>query len=72
MTPSATPGDFFGAGTPLAFNYLVTNSGNVTLHNIGVTDPLAGLSAISCPGTSLAPAATESCTAAPTSRPPPT
>ena len=38
MTPSSTPGSFFGAGTPLAFNYLVTNSGNVTLHGIGVTE----------------------------------
>ena len=63
VTPSATPGSFFGAGTPLAFNYLVTNSGNVTLHGIGVSDPRTGLSAISCPNPTLAPAATESCTA---------
>jgi len=63
VTPSARPGSYFGAGTPLAMNYLVTNSGNVTLHGINVTDSLPGLSAISCPSPSLAPAATESCTA---------
>ena len=61
VTPSSNPGSFFGAGTPLALNYLVTNSGNVTLHGIGVSDRL-GL-AITCAGTPLAPAATESCTA---------
>jgi uncharacterized repeat protein (TIGR01451 family) len=63
VTPSASPGSFFGAGTPLTLGYLVTNSGNVTLHNVGVTDPLKGLSAISCPSSTLVPAATESCTA---------
>jgi len=63
VTPSSHPASFFGAGTPLAFNYLVTNSGNVTLHGIGVSDPRTGLSAITCPNPMLAPAATESCTA---------
>jgi len=63
VAPSTAPGSFFGAGTPVTFNYLLTNSGNVTLHGVGVSDPLSGLSAISCPSTTLAPAATETCTA---------
>ncbi|MGO9873049.1 MAG: fibronectin type III domain-containing protein [Acidimicrobiia bacterium] len=63
VAPSANPGSFFSAATPLQLSYLVTNSGNVTLHGVGVTDPLAGVSAISCPSPTLAPAGTESCTA---------
>jgi len=69
VLPSATPSAYFGAGTPITFQDLVTNSGNVTLHGIGVTDPLPGLSAISCPNPSLAPAATEACTASYTTTP---
>ena len=68
VTPSSNPISYFGAGTKLAMNYLVTNSGNVTLHGIGVTDALHGLSAISCPGPTLAPAATEVCTASYTTK----
>ena len=46
------------------YSFLVTNTGNVTLHNVTVTDPLAGLSSISCPLTTLsvAPAAGSSMT----------
>ncbi|WP_345801291.1 hypothetical protein AAIB33_17820 [Microbacterium sp. AZCO] len=56
-----------GQQVPYAFR--VTNTGNVTLLNVGVTDtqtPPAtqgGLSAITCPETSLAPGAAETCTA---------
>ena len=46
-----------------SYSFLVTNTGNVTLTSVGVTDPLVGLSAISCPGTVLAPAANMTCTA---------
>src|SRR5262249_32193288 len=38
-------------------------SGNVTLDPVVVTDPLPGLSAFSCPFTSLAPTETGTCTA---------
>jgi hypothetical protein len=41
----------------------VTNTGNVTLNPVTVTDPMTGLSAVSCPATKLAPGATETCTA---------
>ncbi|MEX2557216.1 MAG: choice-of-anchor P family protein [Actinomycetota bacterium] len=53
----ATPGDV------ISYTFVVTNVGNVTLTGITVTDPLSGLSAISCPGTSLAPGASMTCTA---------
>ena len=63
VRPTAVPGHFYAAGTPETFNDLVTNSGDVTLHGIGVTDPHAGLSAVACPSPTLAPAGTETCTA---------
>ena len=42
---------------------MVTNTGNVTLHPVTVTDPMPGLSAVTCPDATLAPAAAETCTA---------
>jgi uncharacterized repeat protein (TIGR01451 family) len=63
LVKSASIASFDAAGTPVTYSYKVTNSGNVTLNPVMVTDPMAGLSAISCPGTSLAPAASETCTA---------
>ena len=42
---------------------MVTNSGNVTLTSVRVTDPLPGLSAVTCPLGTLAPGASETCTA---------
>jgi uncharacterized repeat protein (TIGR01451 family) len=59
----ASPADFSAAGTSITYTYTVINSGNVTLHAISVTDPMSGLSAISCPDTTLAPGAEEPCTA---------
>jgi len=49
--------------TPITYTYVVTNTGNVTLNPVTVTDPMPGLSSVSCPDTSLAPTQTESCTA---------
>ncbi len=50
-------------GDVQTFSFLVTNIGNVTLSAVGVTDPLAGLSAVSCPATTLAPNVSTTCTA---------
>ena len=47
----------------ITYSYRVTNSGNVTLNPVTVTDPMPGLSAISCPATLLAAGAQETCTA---------
>ena len=48
------------AGSTVAYSFLVTNTGNVTLTGVGVTDPLVG--AISCPVTTLAAGAATTCT----------
>ncbi len=60
---TASVGSFSSAGTRVTYSYAVTNEGNVTLDPVTVKDPMIGLSTISCPDTSLAPAGTETCTA---------
>lgn len=50
-------------GSSIEYTFRVTNTGNVTLTDVTVTDPLPGLSPISCPGTTLAPGAEMTCTA---------
>ena len=63
VVKSASVSSYSSAGTPITYSYKVTNTGNVTLHSIAVTDPMTGLSAITCPPGTLAPGASESCTA---------
>jgi uncharacterized repeat protein (TIGR01451 family) len=63
LAVSANPTSFATAGTPIIFSYVVTNTGNITLGGVGVSDPLAGLSPVTCPATTLAPGAAETCTA---------
>jgi uncharacterized repeat protein (TIGR01451 family) len=60
---SAMPANFSAPGTAITYSYLVTNSGNVSLSSVSVSDSMAGLSPISCPSATLAAAATETCTA---------
>ena len=48
------------AGATITYTFVVTNTGNVTLHAVGVSDPTVG--AVSCPATSLAPGAGTTCT----------
>ena len=48
------------AGATITYTFVVTNTGNVTLHAVGVSDPMVG--AVSCPATSLAPGAGTTCT----------
>jgi uncharacterized repeat protein (TIGR01451 family) len=51
-------------GDTVAFQFLVTNTGNVTITSFAVADPLPGLSAVNCGSTtSLAPSASVSCSA---------
>lgn len=50
-------------GSTITYSFLVTNTGNVPLTAVTVTDPLPGLSPISCPGTTLAVGANMTCTA---------
>ena len=53
-------------GDLITYTYVATNTGNVTLNNVTISDPLPGLSALSCvptqPGT-LAPTAAMNCSA---------
>ena len=48
-------------GDTIAYTFVVTNTGNVTLTSVGVTDPKVG--AVSCPGGPLAAGAQRTCTA---------
>ena len=63
LEKSASVTSFSAPGTLITYCYKVTNTGNVTLDPVVVTDPMTGLSAISCPATTLAPWASETCTA---------
>jgi uncharacterized repeat protein (TIGR01451 family) len=63
LVKSSSTGSFSGRSTGITYSYKVTNTGNVTLHSVGVTDPMQGLSAVTCPSSTLAPGATETCTA---------
>jgi hypothetical protein len=55
------PGPYVAVGGAVAWTYEVRNMGNVTLSGVSVVDD-RGV-AVSCPGTSLAPGATMTCTA---------
>ena len=63
LVKSASVGSFASAGTSIVYSYKVTNTGTVTLHAVDVTDPLPGLSAVTCPDSTLAPGQSETCTA---------
>ncbi len=64
VVKSASPSTFSVAGETITYSFDVTNSGNVTLHSVKVDDTgLPGLSAISCPHTTLAAGASQTCTA---------
>ncbi|MBO0811776.1 MAG: hypothetical protein J2P23_06985, partial [Microlunatus sp.] len=58
---TADPGTFSGAGDTITYTYKVTNTGNVTLTNVDLTDSVLG--SISCPHTTLDPGAHMTCTA---------
>jgi uncharacterized repeat protein (TIGR01451 family) len=63
VVKSASPLLFSYAGQTISYRFLVTNTGDVALSKVGITDGRPGLSAISCPQSSLAPGAGETCTA---------
>jgi uncharacterized repeat protein (TIGR01451 family) len=60
---SASPASFDAAGVTIDYSYLVTNTGNVTVKGIKVTDVLAGLSAVACPSATLNPGKPMTCAA---------
>jgi uncharacterized repeat protein (TIGR01451 family) len=63
IVKSASPTTLTAAGQTINYSFVITNAGNVTLTAVGVTDRMVGLSAISCPRTSLAPTVSTTCTA---------
>ncbi|MFO1171903.1 MAG: autotransporter domain-containing protein [Hyphomicrobiaceae bacterium] len=64
LAKSADVASVDAAGTVVQYSLTLTNTGNATLTNVSVTDPMNGLSSIAgCPVSSLAPEATATCTA---------
>ncbi|MFM2389507.1 MAG: hypothetical protein RLZZ437_1062, partial [Pseudomonadota bacterium] len=55
------PANFTTVGSTVPYNFVVTNTGNVTLTSVVVTDPR--IPALSCSFASLAPGGTGNCTA---------
>lgn len=55
---TATP--FSAVGAQLAYTFVVTNTGNVTMGAIAISDPK--VAAVACPVSSLAPATSTTCT----------
>jgi uncharacterized repeat protein (TIGR01451 family) len=66
---SSSSAGYSAAANTVPYDFLVTNTGNITLNGVMVTDKetapalQANLSAIHCPSSSLAPQTSETCTA---------
>ncbi|HEY0239472.1 MAG TPA: hypothetical protein VGC37_12575 [Friedmanniella sp.] len=67
LTATASPAAISAAGQTVGYTFLARNRGNETLHDLLVTAPFAGLSALVCTpvqlGAALPPGATTSCRA---------
>ena len=63
MTKSASPTSVTGAGDTITYNFLVTNTGNQTVHGLTVADPKLGPGSVSCPLATLPPTASTTCAA---------
>ena len=59
VVKTASVGSFVVVGAEITYSYLVKNTGNVKLKDIVVTDPMPGLSPVSCPITDIADGATD-------------
>ena len=60
LTKSTTSTGYGAAGNILSFKYVVKNTGTTTLSNVGVSDNK--IASVSCPSSTLAPGASETCT----------
>ncbi|WP_084337201.1 DUF7507 domain-containing protein [Actinomadura oligospora] len=60
---SADRSSFSAAGETITYTYEVTNTGNLTLEDVGVADDLPGLSEVTCEATTLDPGESATCTA---------
>jgi uncharacterized repeat protein (TIGR01451 family) len=63
LVKSANMSSFSAAGKVVTYSFKVSNTGTLPLSNVVVTDPLAGLSPVSCPASTLAIGASMTCTA---------
>ncbi|MDP9141508.1 MAG: hypothetical protein M3O62_12045 [Pseudomonadota bacterium] len=63
LDKSGSGPDPLAIGDTVNYSFLITNTGNVSLSTVTLSDPLPGLSAITCPVSALAPAASTTCTA---------
>ena len=64
VTKVARPTTYHAAGAKISYTYVVTNTGNVTLHNVTASDNrITGLACTPPMGSSLAPGAAMHCTA---------
>ncbi|MFD0865649.1 beta strand repeat-containing protein, partial [Tessaracoccus lubricantis] len=66
LVKSASSPTYNSVGDEITYTFVATNTGNVTLTDVTITDPLDGLSALTCvpaQGSSLAPEAQMTCTA---------
>ncbi len=66
ISSDANDDDLAGVGDELTFGFLVTNTGAVTLHDVAIDDQLVAPAgpavSVTCPGTTLAPGASMTCT----------
>ena len=62
LAKSANPTTVTAAGQMVTYSFVVTNTGNVTLAGVSVSDPLPGLTSINCPVSTLAPGSSTVCT----------
>lgn len=68
LVKSATVASYDAVGTPIGYSFLITNTGNVALSDVEVSEGTftgsAALGAVDCPATDLAPGESVTCTAA--------
>lgn len=63
LDKTANPSSYTTAGTVINYSFVVTNTGGASLDPVTLSDPLAGLTGLSCPQPSLASGASMTCTA---------
>ena len=62
LTKSSTTSGYSAAGQPISYDYLVKNAGSTTINSIAVSDNKVAPANLTCPQSSLAAGASETCT----------
>ncbi len=63
MAKSSSTAGYATVGDVIRYSITVTNTGNVTMSNVAITDPAADAGSVSCAPTTLVPGETSSCSA---------